>query len=97
MGPTYFLINKLLTGPPDQNHRGFGSRGVIRPVYIVQGEKCPVLWLGGVIQTTAIVRRVIRTFSLFFFNGVDFARHGNDRGLSILFLMLNLILWPSGQ
>ena len=47
-----FFINKMLTGLSrvrhvDQKPPRIGSRGVIRPVFIVGGEECPVLWFGG--------------------------------------------------
>ncbi len=47
-GSRHFLIKKTLTGMPcvchvDQNHRGLGREGVIRPVYIVLGEEYPIL------------------------------------------------------
>jgi hypothetical protein len=39
------------------------SREVIRPIYIVRGKECLVLWFRRVIRTTIIVQGVIRTWS----------------------------------
>jgi hypothetical protein len=40
-------------------------RGVICPVSIIEGVKCPVFKFRGVIRPTTIVQGVIRTFSYF--------------------------------